>query len=434
MSIPIKSFERIYVIFVLFMSIGAFSTIFVNTNAGDVSSPVLNAAWLFIWGVTVIRLIRRRHDIAAALEGSGPLLLLVGFCCISFLWSVDAKASLRAALLLVLTTLIALDFRIRYSLEEFVRLLATIVLAIIIVGVPFDLLLHGVVPNLDLDKTGWNGLLGTKNEWGRVIVLGVALFLSLPIKSKLLKFLCIGAAYPLLWKVRSAGAIVNCTLMVATSIACIPLRWRSKARGLSFIVLPILGCIAIYFALAHVAELTGSLGKDPSLTGRTTLWRLAFASILHRPILGYGYAAFWGHNQQLAYRIREQSNWLDAPHSHNGYIETLLAFGGVGLVLVLFVYIRQLILAIRNAIQDRSSYAIWPVLFTIFFITYQFDEALLIGGNSVFWISFATASLYLGGTRSTEVFYTEGASLSDSTGASRWRSRRDDGPAAQPLA
>jgi O-antigen ligase len=183
-----------------------------------------------------------------------------------------------------------------------------------------------------------------------------------------------------------------------------------------------------------VAELTGSLGKDPSLTGRTTLWRLAFASILHRPILGYGYAAFWGHNQQLAYRIREQSNWLDAPHSHNGYIETLLAFGGVGLVLVLFVYIRQLILAIRNAIQDRSSYAIWPVLFTIFFITYQFDEALLIGGNSVFWISFATASMYLGGTRSAQVFHTEGASLSDSTGASRWRSRRDDGPAAQPLA
>ena len=39
------------------------------------------------------------------------------------------------------------------------------------------------------------------------------------------------------------------------------------------------------------------LGKDPTLTGRSELWAYVWKDIDLRPLLGWGYAAFWSVNK-----------------------------------------------------------------------------------------------------------------------------------------
>ena len=395
MTLPTKLLERAYVVFVISLSAAAFLSIFVNVNTPNLTSPVTTITWLLVYITTMLRIMENKHRIPEVLRESRPLLALIALCCISFFWSVDARSTGRTDISLVLTTFIALDLKLRYSLEEIIKIFAYTLIALCVLGVPFDLFIH-IIPSNDFDPSNWHGLFSTKNDLGRVIVLTVALFLCLPVKSKLLKFLVICAAYALLYEVHSTGAIVNCTIVLAMTAACIPLRWGAKARTLTLIILPILAASAAYFAAQNFAQVTTSVGKDPSLTGRTVLWRLAYRSILQRPILGYGYMAFWSKVHPLAWRIREAANWPTAPHSHNGYIEMFLGLGLLGFLTLLATYYQMGRRAYTYAIQHRSPHGNWPILCLSFFICYQISEASLVGPNSVFWILFCHLSFDLG--------------------------------------
>jgi O-antigen ligase len=75
-------------------------------------------------------------------------------------------------------------------------------------------------------------------------------------------------------------------------------------------------------------------GRDTSLTGRDAVWAFAAAAIVQRPILGYGYAAFWSDSDWTLQAL----HW-SPPHAHNGVLQVLLDLGGVGLVLTIALLI-----------------------------------------------------------------------------------------------
>ena len=97
-------------------------------------------------------------------------------------------------------------------------------------------------------------------------------------------------------------------------------------------------------ALASVASL---LPFDASFTGRNEVWRFAFASIAQKPFFGYGYFAFWGSDYVKEIDTGEAiDNWvLIASHSHNGYLDSALALGIPGLLLVISILV---IIPLRN--------------------------------------------------------------------------------------
>ena len=72
------------------------------------------------------------------------------------------------------------------------------------------------------------------------------------------------------------------------------------------------------------------LGRDPSLTDRTTIWAEVLA-LQQRPLLGYGFESFWlGERLQLLW----ERWWWRPTQAHNGYIETYLNQGLVGVALL----------------------------------------------------------------------------------------------------
>jgi O-antigen ligase len=82
---------------------------------------------------------------------------------------------------------------------------------------------------------------------------------------------------------------------------------------------------AMFGIYARVIDL---LGRDPTLTDRTRVWRDLLATDIN-PVLGAGFESFWlGARREAIW-----SKWWWQPiQAHNGYIETYLNLGWLGLL------------------------------------------------------------------------------------------------------
>jgi len=90
--------------------------------------------------------------------------------------------------------------------------------------------------------------------------------------------------------------------------------------------------IVLLFSVSSLSEVfVGTLGRDLTLTGRTVLWAQLLSEPIN-PLLGTGYQSFW-----LGLRAeRYWEAWSFRPNqAHNGYLETYLNGGLVGVFLLL---------------------------------------------------------------------------------------------------
>ena len=99
--------------------------------------------------------------------------------------------------------------------------------------------------------------------------------------------------------------------------------------------------VAAFIPLMMNIDLIYSLlDKDPTLSGRTEFWPYIIDYIEQRPLLGWGFAAFWMSNPlgPLGVNLNE---------AHNGMLQLLLDIGVVGTAFFLFLWMRNLIMAVK---------------------------------------------------------------------------------------
>jgi len=128
-----------------------------------------------------------------------------------------------------------------------------------------------------------------------------------------------------------------------------------------------------------------SLGRDPTLTGRTLIWD-TLLSVDINPLIGTGYESFWmGKRLQF---IWERSGVIN--EAHNGFLQIYLNLGYIGLLLLscfLFnCYLR--ISAQVKALSDLGRFA-----FTLFVVllVYNLTEAAF--GTGLLWLAIMPAAL-----------------------------------------
>ena len=61
------------------------------------------------------------------------------------------------------------------------------------------------------------------------------------------------------------------------------------ALGLTILVISAVS----FLVLTNLDSILLLFGRDASLTGRTTIWKVLLISVTKRPWLGFGYQAFW---------------------------------------------------------------------------------------------------------------------------------------------
>jgi O-antigen ligase len=131
-----------------------------------------------------------------------------------------------------------------------------------------------------------------------------------------------------------------------------------------------------------------TLGKAPTLTGRTDIWAALQPALDTRPTLGWGFQAFWtdrGLNSPVA-EIEEAMNGFRPPDAHSTPIDIRLQMGWWGLALAAATFARAwwqsvtlvtrepgMVLAIplltaMTAIAFTESLGLYPMDFTTLII------------------------------------------------------------------
>jgi hypothetical protein len=100
--------------------------------------------------------------------------------------------------------------------------------------------------------------------------------------------------------------------------------------------------------------------RDTTYSGRTYIWQLIVHFIGQRPILGYGFNAFWLGMQGPSGQIITASDWRFG-YAHNMVLEVLVQFGLVGVLLLGLVLARAIYNAMFCLVNDTSSSSLWYV-------------------------------------------------------------------------
>jgi exopolysaccharide production protein ExoQ len=155
---------------------------------------------------------------------------------------------------------------------------------------------------------------------------------------------------------------------------------RKSPRTRAFVIV---SSLLLFFLLEEVFDLSqviiASLGRDPTFTGRSEIWNEVI-SLVPNPLIGTGYDSFW-----LGERLKQMwaKHWWNPTGSHNGYLETYINLGWIGLVLLCL-----LILAIFRKIQRESmsdyDYGRFEMALLIIGLVYNITEVAF-KGTMLIW-------------------------------------------------
>lgn len=386
-----------YFVCVLVLTIGAFGSLFVDT--GDLAtasqgSPYLKIASAAIYGIALVRVLLRRGGAMDVLRQNKALVLILLLTLGSALWSIDRSATLHTWATLFGSTLVALDFSINYSVEKQLRIVCVALISVTVLSVVAELLTPGLIPGQDLEGSAWHGVFGVKNVFGKMVCLTVIACLSKIRKSFVARLVTVGIGITLGILSQSKSSVGYMAVMVAVFALLPILKWKPLPRRIAVGVLGFGALLTTYYVATNLETVTSAMDKDPHLTGRTDLWGYAVDNIRDKPLLGYGYGAFWTYDSVPARRIREAINWDSAPHAHNGYLDLTLEVGLVGLI----SYVALLAIFAKRGygyfINGQENYRRWPLTFLAFTLFYQFTESSMVGAGCL-WIIFSSLMLSL---------------------------------------
>ena len=315
------------------------------TLDNDSGSPVDRTVLIILAAAAIAVLSRRRIDWGNFVRQQKWLLLLLAFMFLSTFWSDITLTALkrwsRELIVPIMALVVLSEVNPRLALESIFRRTAYVLL-------PFSIVLIKYFPWLGVrygkysGTLMWVGVGGQKNILGRLCAIAILfLFFALyryrrnhtlgrEAKSQAWAdvFILLLGVY-LLNGSASSTSVVSLLLGGVVFIGLIFLR-RLKLRVPQFALLALaialmsFGVATPFLGGSNVASLTGSLGRDQTLTGRTEVWADILPARAQHSMLGYGLGSFWTDARRAFY---------DIPTAHNGYLDVLLELGEVGLAI-----------------------------------------------------------------------------------------------------
>lgn len=303
------------------------------------------AGTLILLGAIV--LLRRRKDVRSLLKVGWPVALYYSCCMFSLVWSDfpawGFKRWVRGSGDLIMVLIVATDAQPTVALR---RLLSRVGFVLL----PASVLLIRYYPELGQSWDPWgsvqmfNGVAANKNMLGNLVfvlalgalwqVLTLVRASKEPNRSRRLLAQCTLLAFgiDLLITAHSATSqacfIFGAGLMLAASLPRI--RRRPAAVHALVVAIVLSGCLIELFG--GRAAITGAMGRGEDLTGRTEIWKIVIP-LVPNWIGGAGFETFWV-GPRVARIFTLVGGYAMTNEAHNGYVETYLNLGCLGLILI----------------------------------------------------------------------------------------------------
>lgn len=213
--------------------------------------------------------------------------------------------------------------------------------------IPMSILLIKYYPELGRAFDPWTGgasncgINTSKNELGWMcMILGFFFFWYLlqilkteKNKARRNELLLVAGFICMIWWLMSKAhsATSSMSLLLGMSIvALLGPRFVNKRLISLYVTLAISGLVVTQLTFGIFGHLVDLTGHNTTMVGRAELWRELLA-LQNSPILGVGFESFW-----LGDRLKTvwSGHWWQPNEAHNGYLETYLNLGLIGLVLL----------------------------------------------------------------------------------------------------
>jgi O-antigen ligase len=320
-----------------------------------------------------------------------PFVAMLTVMLVSALWSQAPENSLRRTVTMAALVLFAISSQVTLGPERFMRIAVRTLLAVSVLSLLEAVLRPAYGFDVGEYANAIRGLYGQKNAFGMALLTG-ALALSFVVLARgrfqvsdgvIILFLLI-----LLVLSRSTTSLLLTLAVTGATMTVVALGTGGVLRISTTLVLVIGGvAAALVLGTVQMDDLLEFIGKDASLTGRTEIWEAVHEIIALRPLTGYGYAAFWVQGSNGVLRVWDHVAW-EVTSAHSGYLEVMLQFGALGLILVGLLVLVTLLLAIRAACRGGQRVAIWVMLYLGVMGVLNKSESVLLGPDlmMVYWI------------------------------------------------
>jgi O-antigen ligase len=175
-----------------------------------------------------------------------------------------------------------------------------------------------------------------------------------------------------------------CALLAAGILLAV--RFPSIKARIHRMEIHVLALGLMFLLLNSVFDLTGllihALGRQEHLSGRTLIWQREL-SVPINPLLGAGYYSFWLDPARVD--MVSEGFWYKLNEAHNGYIETYLNEGLIGV----FLLAALLIFALRKlkdaVLNEDGVYPALRLAILVIGLFYNYTEAAFDRSNNIWF-------------------------------------------------
>jgi exopolysaccharide production protein ExoQ len=308
-------------------------------------NPVDRNLLIVLEVIALIVLIKRGRKVAALLRENWVIGLFYSYAALSMAWSDYPYVTLKHWIRGVGDIMMVLILLSEPDVFEAIKRLVT---RLGMVLVPLSLLFIWYYPSLGRTHSmDWTpvavGVATQKNELGMLCdVFGLAIlwrfrnaYNDRNDPNRRPRLLGLGAVLAMIiWLFKLCNSVTSiCAFSMAGGVMLLSTRPAFRRRPaivhLFAAGVLILTLYALFFQSS--SGMIASLGRDPTLTGRTTVWPELIKLVNHQ-VLGVGYESFWlGPRLQKVWVI---TGGLQINEAHSGYVEILVTVGWIGLALM----------------------------------------------------------------------------------------------------
>jgi len=362
--------------------------------------------------LSLIVLIARRKKVFSVLRSNAPIVLFFLYCAISILWSDFPEVAFKrwtkdvgdlSMILIVLT-----DQDPYAAVKRFLaRTGFVLISASVLVIKYFPAIGRGYHPwSWDVYYVGVSG--GGKNELGLLTLIFaiasvwrlVRIYRGDEGESRARRLIAHGAVLGMaLWLFSMANSATSWACFSMATVLIVVTSFRRLERKPLVAQLLVLAMLAVSFSALFLdtgGSLVKSMDRDPTLTGRTEVWKDVLA-MTGNPMVGTGFESFW-----LGARLESmwRRYWWHPNEAHNGYLEVYLTLGWIGEFLLAVV----LVTGYRNAVKayrfDPQTGRLKLAYFAVA-VAYNFTESAIRIMHPM-WIFLLFASVAAPGVGTTE--------------------------------
>lgn len=365
---------------------------------------------LAIWGLFI--LIRRKTDWGNIIRKNPFLFFLILYMLTSLFWSSFPLVSFKRWIKSMGTVIMAL---LVLTSNDRSAAAASIIRWCAYIHIPFSIIMikyfrHiGVNWNDFSGEASWVGLATSKNTLGQIAAISALYFLwdwKNHIGKKVIRLISFIYILMCLYLLKGAENSISMTSVSVFAVGLV-LFWGSKwignnpqRAGRFFVVTLVVIWMNLAVMVAHalnpfseqsfLGTLVRFLGRDMTFTGRTEIWNDIFNVASKAPLIGVGYGAFWiGRIANIPWT--ENLSWT-LGQGHNGYVDTYLQLGWIGLCL-LFLFFFFSAAAIKRSLQEEGEFGRLKMIFFVVILFVNITETTFLRGDHYLWLVFLIVAL-----------------------------------------